>query len=88
MLEIADSIGIKSAQNPRFMFFDKYTGEELKLPDYVYKNERNDNLFWSLHMGKWMRLLGKIITFLGGIIITGLPVTGFYIWWNRRHRKK
>ncbi|WP_373285061.1 hypothetical protein [Parapedobacter defluvii] len=35
-------------------------------------------------MGQW----GKFFTFVGGLIATSLPITGFYIWWGRRRKHK
>lgn len=45
-------------------------------------------MYWTLHMGNWIGLLGKNVTFLGGLIASILPVTGFFIWWNKLKRIK
>ncbi len=85
-MKVADRIGLKSAQNPEFMITDRYTGKEITLPEETIIHEKVENWLWSLHMGTWMGQLGKLITFLGGLIATSLPVTGFYIWWGKRRK--
>jgi uncharacterized iron-regulated membrane protein len=76
--------GILNASEAEFFFYDKYNGEELNLPGEAYATEKINNLIWILHMGTWMGLLGKAITFLGGLIAASLPATGFFIWMNKR----
>jgi len=88
ILNAAKRIGLKSAQSNEFLVFNKYTGNEITLSPEVLQNENIKNMYWVLHMGNWMGLLGKIITFLGGLISTTLPVTGFYIWWQKFRQKK
>lgn len=47
-----------------------------------------ENAYWSLHMGTWLGPIGKAATFVGGLVSTSLPITGFLIWWGRRKKKK
>ena len=87
-MNVAKKIGLKSAMNNQFFAFDRYSGEQLNIKPKAQKNKAVDNAIWTLHMGNWMGLGGKIITFLGGLIATLLPVSGFYIWWDKRRRNK
>jgi len=33
-------------------------------------------------------LPGKILAFLVSLIAASLPITGFYIWWGKKHKQK
>lgn len=85
---VADRIGLKSAQSPEFFYYDRYTGKELTVSDSILKHEKIENAVWVLHMGNWMGQVGKFITFMGGLIASSLPITGFFIWWSKRKKKK
>lgn len=82
----ASQVGLKSYIGS-MSFIDKYTSKEITLPESSVIHEKVENAYWMLHMGAWMGLTGKIITFTGGLIATSLPVTGFIIWWGRRKKK-
>lgn len=86
-LRIADRVGLKSAQSPIYKFYNRFSGEEIKIPDSALKHEKVENIIWTLHMGNWMGQIGKFITFIGGMIATSLPITGFYIWWGKRRKR-
>lgn len=88
ILNAAKRIGLKSAQSNKFLVINRYTGNKIELSRDILQNENIKNMYWVLHMGNWMGLLGKIITFLGGFISTILPVTGFYIWWQKYRKQK
>lgn len=42
-------------------------------------------IFISLHMGKWGGLATRIIYTLAALIGGFLPISGYYLWWKRRH---
>lgn len=88
MMRVANQVGLKSAQSPEYVIYDRFSGDEIKLPESALKHEKVDNAIWVLHMGNWMGQIGKFITFLGGLIATSLPVTGFYIWWGKRKKNE
>lgn len=69
-------------------FIDRYTGEEIPVPKSAIIHEDVENAVMYLHVGAYMGLWGKTFTFIIGIICTSLPITGFYIWWGRRNKKK
>lgn len=87
-VNFARMVGLKSSDEANHLFFDRYSGRELKVAKAGLLHEKVENMYWALHMGTWMGQLGKFCTFIGGLIATSLPVTGFYIWWNRRKKKK
>lgn len=81
-------VGLKSQDGNYPIFANRYTGEVLQVPAGAVLHETIENTYWALHMGTWMGWFGKLITFTGGLIATSLPITGFYIWWGRRKKKK
>jgi uncharacterized iron-regulated membrane protein len=84
---VANKIGIKSAMNAEFVAYDKETGRQSELTHEFNINKKVENVYWTLHMGNYMGIIGKIITFIAGLIATTLPVTGFYIWKSKRKKK-
>ncbi|ULT26512.1 PepSY domain-containing protein [Sphingobacterium sp. E70] len=64
------------------------------IPDPLsYKKEEHihnkvENWVWQLHMGQWFGQIGKLSTFIAGLISTTLPITGFLIWWGKRRKNK
>ncbi|PWG79924.1 PepSY-associated TM helix domain-containing protein [Pararcticibacter amylolyticus] len=88
MFSLTRMAGLKSQDGNFPVFADRYTGATLNIPEGAILHENIENTYWSLHMGTWMGWFGKLVTFTGGLIATSLPITGFYIWWGRRNKKK
>ncbi len=84
----SDKTGLKSRYAPQYSMFDRYSGEVIEIPEEVVKTENIENVYWSLHMGTYWGIWGKIIVFLGGLVGSTLPVTGFYMWWSRIRKRK
>ncbi len=42
---------------------------------------------YDIHVGAVLGLAGKILAFSASLIAASLPVTGFYIWWGKKHKK-
>lgn len=59
----------------------KYIGDE-KFHDWMSRSN------YSLHVGAIGGLTTKIIYFIASLICASLPITGFYIWWGRKKKKK
>lgn len=87
-MTFAKRVGLKSRDGNHPVFFDKQSGKEINVPQSAILHENIENVYWSLHMGTWMGWFGKLTTFIGGLIATSLPITGFYIWWGRRKKKR
>jgi len=67
---------------------DPYTGlilKEMKFSDKSF-GEKIASLIKSLHVGDFMGTFSKIIYFITCLIGTTLPVTGFFIWFNKRRK--
>lgn len=87
-IKFSRMVGLKSSDGADFVFVDRFSGKEINPPKAGLMHEKVENIYWSLHMGTWMGWFGKLVTFIGGLIATSLPITGFYIWWNRSRKKK
>ena len=85
-IAVANKIELKSADSPEYAFINRYTGKEITETAGGVLHEKIENVYWTFHMGTWLGPIGKLVTFLGGIICTSLPVTGFLIWWGRRKK--
>ncbi|MCX2679285.1 PepSY-associated TM helix domain-containing protein [Galbibacter sp. EGI 63066] len=55
---------------------EKTNGEKLKSMNY------------TIHVGSILGLPGKILAFFVSLIIASLPITGFFVWYNRTYGKR
>ncbi|WP_228457479.1 PepSY-associated TM helix domain-containing protein [Chryseobacterium indologenes] len=81
-------VGLKSIEHASLSIYDMYSGKEIHIGRKYLQHEKTENIVWQLHMGQWWGQIGKLSTFLAGIIATSLPITGFLIWWGRRNKSK
>ncbi len=97
-----DSTAIEGAANPDagtywktdYRYYDPNTLEEVPVT-HVFGLFRNASaadkiarMNYDLHVGAVLGLPGKLIAFLASLLAASLPVTGFYMWWGRRYKKK
>ncbi|WP_281323543.1 PepSY-associated TM helix domain-containing protein [Flavobacterium aestivum] len=97
-----DSTAIAANANPDegthwktdYRYFDQYTLEEKEV-EHIYGKYKNaataDKLMrmnYDIHTGAVLGLPGKIFAFLISLLIATLPITGFYVWWGRKKKKK
>ncbi|HVW59205.1 MAG TPA: PepSY-associated TM helix domain-containing protein [Puia sp.] len=70
--------------------FDGYSGRLLYRRNNSEKNrgEKLIEMNYDIHVGAIGGLTGKIIAFIAALICASLPVTGFIIWWGRKHKKR
>lgn len=70
--------------------YDQHTAKLLKRQAYEELNngEKMRALNYDLHVGAILGLPGKILAFFASLISASLPITGFYIWWNKRNKEK
>jgi uncharacterized iron-regulated membrane protein len=75
-----------------YRYFDQYTLEELPV-DHVWNRfheasfgDKLQRMNYDIHVGAIGGLAGKTLAFFLSAIIASLPVTGFLIWWGRRHK--
>lgn len=77
-----------------YRYFDQHTLEELPV-DHIYGRFKEataaDKLLrmnYDIHTGAVLGLPGKILMFCAGLICASLPVTGVYIWWGRKSKRR
>lgn len=97
-----DSTSIAANANPEegtywktdYRYFDQYTLEEKEVNHIFGKYDNaaiSDKLMrmnYDIHTGAVFGLAGKIFAFLVSLLISSLPITGFYIWWGRNKKDK
>lgn len=81
-------IGLKSKLGGESFMIDKYSGKRIIYPEIVNTHDKIERTNFDLHVGYWGGMVGKLFTFIVGIIGTSLPVTGFLIWWGRKFKTK
>jgi uncharacterized iron-regulated membrane protein len=81
--------------NCDFYHYDQYTGKELPATgSYAGKfkeapiADKIVRMNYDIHVGAVLGLPGKILAFFASLIAASLPITGFYIWWGRKRKKK
>ena len=70
--------------------FDNKTGEIGKVSYYADQNDSSKIMSWAyaLHVGAYGGIFIKIITCLACIIGATLPLTGYYVFYQKRLKKK
>ena len=77
-----------------YRYFDQFTLKELPASSIYgrFKNaavaDKIIRMNYDIHTGAILGLPGKILMFFASLIAASLPVTGIYIWWGRRKKKK
>jgi uncharacterized iron-regulated membrane protein len=46
------------------------------------------NAMYDIHTGQILGLFGKILAFTSSLIVASLPITGFFIWRNKKRKTK
>lgn len=71
--------------------FDQYSGELLHT-DGKWEDKTTGEKIWAynydIHVGAIGGLPGKTIAFFLSFFAASLPITGFYIWWERTKRER
>jgi len=69
-------------------YFDKYTGELLKIKPYesFSRGDKVRRLIYPIHTGSIFGYPTKILAFLVCLFAVTLPITGFLIWWGRKKK--
>lgn len=78
-----------------YWFHDRYSGRQLvgggsyALPPSAMN--AGDKIFrasYDIHSGSIGGMFGRVIVFVVSLIVATLPVTGFLMWWQRRHPRR
>lgn len=81
--------------NTDYYHYDQYSLKELPATG-IYAGKFKDaaiadklaRMNYDIHVGAVLGLPGKILMFAASLIAASLPVTGFYIWWGRKKKKR
>ncbi|MDF2455366.1 MAG: PepSY protein [Cytophagaceae bacterium] len=70
--------------------FDQYSGALLKKESFDDKSsgQKLRSMNYDIHVGSILGLTGKILAFLASFVAAGLPITGLYIWLNKKKNNK
>ncbi len=52
------------------------------------KKPGGKKLFKSLHTGKWAGWFSRVLYALAALVGGFLPISGYYLWWKKRHGKR
>jgi uncharacterized iron-regulated membrane protein len=71
------------------MQFDRYSGRLIRQRDWKEQNpgEKLIGMNYDIHVGAIGGLAGKIIAFFASLVAASLPITGFYVWWNKKRKR-
>lgn len=73
-----------------YYYYHSQTGEQfgqlLQEDKTLGMKWRNTN--YDIHTGSVYGLASKILAFLASLVCASLPVTGFYIWWGKKKKRK
>ena len=73
-----------------FAYFDKYTGEVVKIKSYesFSNGDKIRRLIYPIHTGSIYGYQTKILAFFVCLFAVTLPITGLFIWLGRKKKKK
>ncbi len=93
-IEIAANSDASTYWKIDYRYFNQYTMQEIPV-SHAYGRLNNatiadkiSRMNYDIHVGAVLGIVGKIMAFFASLIAASLPVTGFYIWWGRRNKKK
>ncbi|MBB6613179.1 PepSY domain-containing protein [Pontibacter sp. Tf4] len=73
-------------------YYDQYTLEHYRVKGDKYSEaslaDQLVMLNYDIHVGAVWGLPGKILAFFISLICASLPITGFLVWWNKKHKTK
>lgn len=99
---VNDSVAIAAGANPDagtywkidYRYFDQRTLQEIHVK-HLYGRfgttttaDKIARMNYDVHVGAIGGITTKIIAFFASLLAASLPITGFYIWWGRRRKKR
>lgn len=88
------TVRVNESEGTRFrtdqLTYDARTGAFQKAELYRDKaaGEKFLGMNYDLHVGAILGWPTKILAFLASLVCASLPVTGFFVWWNRQKKNK
>ena len=69
-------------------FYDRYTLKPLKQDGSIYETasfaDKLSHMNYDIHIGAIGGLAGKIFAFCISLLCASLPITGFFVWFNKK----
>ncbi|WP_344977197.1 PepSY-associated TM helix domain-containing protein [Compostibacter hankyongensis] len=93
----ADGSILMSARMTRYayykynvLYFSRYSGTLLSRDLYRDKSsgEKLSGMNYDIHVGTIGGLPTQVLALMISLICASLPVTGFYVWWNKKRQRK
>lgn len=81
-------------KNLRYYAVDEYQfdSEEFHVSQLMNEDLSNGKKFansmYDIHTGQILGVFGKILAFTSSLIVASLPITGFFIWRNKKRKHK
>lgn len=86
--KVDDEAAISNIVN--FLYFDKNSGKLIR--KRLYADDTNGfkarRVIFPIHTGSLLGWPTQLIALIVALITASLPITGFYIWWGKRSKKK
>lgn len=78
-----------------FRYFDQFTGKEIngayvwgQYKDALTTADYIRRMNYDIHTGAFFGLPGRIALFFIALIVSSLPITGFYFWWGKKRKTR
>ena len=70
--------------------FNKDSGTIEKIEPYLSRPESSRFMGWvyAIHVGSWGGMASKMLTFIISLLGGILPITGYYLWFKKKFKKK
>ncbi|GAA4786421.1 PepSY-associated TM helix domain-containing protein [Olivibacter ginsenosidimutans] len=95
VVTVTDNPDPETARLAVIRHFDRYSFRPIPMPHYWQKEYESSNFGdligrynFDIHVGRIGGMPGKFLAFMASLVCTSLPITGFFIWFNRRKGKR
>lgn len=88
LFETGNDWGMKYADNYTFSYLNLSNGDILSLTQSTITSLNIKREISQLHTGKLLGITYKIILFFTGLILFSLPITGFFMWYKKKNKRK
>ncbi|WP_166670815.1 PepSY domain-containing protein [Olivibacter sp. XZL3] len=95
VVTVTDNPAPETAHLAVIRHFDRYSLKPISMPHYWQKDIEQANggdwigrYNYDVHVGRIGGIGGKCLAFMISLVCASLPITGFFIWYNKRTGKK
>lgn len=71
-------------------YYNRYDGRQIGTYIAGEQSRASEGIDWiyTVHTGLWGGWLGRLLLLTGGVVLVGLSLTGPWLWYSRRTRRK